>query len=99
MLPAGDCLQVTRVTVSHSCPMTFGTTRSVRFDVTAQTTLRQLRWRRASRSSDVLTPNEGALVRNGDTSVTFSDIVLDSAVTIEILSGESLLLSFTLRSY
>jgi hypothetical protein len=77
----------------------FNTTRSVRFDVTAHSTRTGLTWRRSTISSDVLTPNGGTIAGEGVTSVVVSDIVLDSTVTIEIVDGSAVLLSFTLRHY
>jgi hypothetical protein len=45
----------------------------------------------------VLTPAEGLIASEGTTTVTLSDIVLGSSLTLEIVSEETPLLSFTLR--
>jgi hypothetical protein len=75
------------------------TVRSLRFDVTAHTSKPSFTWRRAAGSNDVLEPSSGTLAGDGTTSVVVSDIVLDSTVTIEIVDGGVVLLSFTLRHY
>jgi outer membrane biosynthesis protein TonB len=98
-LAAGECIELNAVTVNQSCPVGFNTSRSVTFDLTAHTARTGLRWRRSVTSSDILSPSEGPLARNGQTSVVLSDIVLDSAVTIEVVDGGSVLLAFTLRHY
>lgn len=98
-LAAGECVQVTRVSVNQACPVTFNTTRSLSFDVVAATSLGNLRWRRAASSGDLLQPSEGSLPSNGTGSVLVNDIVLDQTLTIEIVSGDQPLLRFTLRHW
>ena len=98
-LVSGECIEVNAVNVNQSCPVGFNTSRSLSFDVTAHTARTGLRWRRSVTSSDVLEPSEGAIARNGTTSVLLSDLVLDSAVTIEIVDGSNVLVAFTLRHY
>jgi len=95
---ADECVQLNAVTVNQGCPVGFATSRSLRFDVTAHTS-RSLRWRRSVTSSDVLEPSEGAISSQGATSALLTDLVLDSAVTIEIVDGNQVLLAFTLRHY
>jgi hypothetical protein len=97
-LPAGECVEINQVTVAQSCPVGFATVRSVSFNTTAFSS-RQLRWRRSVTSSDVLEPAGGTISRNGSTAVLLSDLVLDSAVTIEIVDGDRVLVAFTLRHY
>ena len=77
----------------------FNTPRSLSFDVTAHTERTGLRWRRSVTSSDILSPSDGAIAKNGTTSVLLTDLVLDSAVTIEIVQGDTVLIAFTLRHY
>jgi len=96
-LPAGECIELTIVTVNQACPVGVNTMRSLRFDVTAHTSTTNLTWRRSNESSDILQPAFGAIASNGTTSVLTSDLVLDSSVTIEVVSGDVVLLSFTLR--
>jgi hypothetical protein len=98
-LAAGECIAVNVVSVNQSCPVGFATPRSLQFDVTAHTARTGLRWRRSVTSSDVLEPSEGAIAKNGTTSVLLTDLVLDSAVTIEVVQGSDVLIAFTLRHY
>jgi hypothetical protein len=98
-LASGECIELNVVTVNQVCPVGFGTSRSVRFDITAQTARSGLRWRRAAGSSDILDPNGGAISSSGTTSVLLSDVVLDSTVTFEVVDGNTVLLGFTLRHY
>ena len=98
-LAAGECIELNRVTVNQACPVGFGVTRAVVFDVTAFTSRTGLTWRRAPSSSDVLAPSSGAISSGGPTSVTLSDTVLDSSVTIEVVQGNTVLLSFSLRHF
>jgi hypothetical protein len=98
-LVSGECIEVNAVNVNQSCPVGFNTSRSLSFDVTAHTSRTGLRWRRSVTSSDVLSPSEGAIAHNGTTSVLLTDLVLDSAVTIEIVDGTNVLVAFTLRHY
>jgi hypothetical protein len=98
-LPSGECLQVNAVRVEPSCPVGVGVSRDLSFDVTAQTSRSGLQWRRAATSSDVLLPAVGELATRGTTSVSLRDIVLDGAVTLEIVDGSQVLLTVTVRSY
>jgi hypothetical protein len=98
-LPGDECIELNLVSANLACPVTFNTTRSLRFDVTAHTQRDGLTWRRAATSSDVLTPSGGAIGSNGVTSVLVNDLVLDGTVTFEIVDGNDVLLSFTLRHY
>jgi hypothetical protein len=95
----GECIEINTVSVNQSCPVGFTTPRSLQFDVTAHTARTGLRWRRSATSSDVLEPSEGAIAKNNTTSVLTTDLVLDSAVTIEIVDGSNVLIAFTLRHY
>jgi len=97
-MSSSECLELNAVTVNQSCPVGFATARSLSFDLTAHTS-RTLRWRRSVTSSDVLDPSEGAVSSQGKTSPLLTDLVLDSAVTIEIVDGNTVLLAFTLRHY
>jgi hypothetical protein len=98
-LPGGECIELTMLTVNQVCPVGVNTMRSLSFDVTAHTSRANLTWRRSQESSDVLQPASGAIASNGTTSVLTSDLVLDSSVTIEVVSGGDVLLSFNLRHY
>lgn len=96
-LAGGECLELNWAAFDQPCPSGLNTVRTLRFDVTARTGLGNLRWRRSIASSDVLTPAEGLIASEGTTTVTLSDIVLGSSLTLEIVSEETPLLSFTLR--
>jgi hypothetical protein len=98
-MATGECIEVNAVTVNQSCPVGFATPRSLTFDVTAHTARSRLRWRRSVTSSDVLEPTEGGIARNDKTTVLVTDLVLDSAVTIEIVEDNTVLIAFTLRHY
>ena len=98
-LLAGECIELNLVTVNQACPVGFGTVRSLRFDVTVHTSRTGLTWRRAVSSADILEPATGAISSNGTTSVLATDTVLDSTVTLEIVQGNTVLLSFTLRHF
>jgi hypothetical protein len=98
-MASGECIEINTVSVNQSCPVGFTTPRSLQFDVTAHTARPGLRWRRSATSSDVLEPSEGAIAKNNTTSVLTTDLVLDSAVTIEIVEGSNVLIAFTLRHY
>ena len=98
-LLAGECIELNAITVNQSCPVGFGITRSVQFEVTAHTSRTGLTWRRATGSTDLLSPSGGAISSDGSTSVLLSDTVLDSSVGIEVVQGSTVLLSFTLRHY
>jgi hypothetical protein len=98
-LAAGQCLELTAVTVSPPCPVAFSTVRSVTFRTTARTSRARLQWRRSADSSDVLQPASGRVLPNGQTEVTLTDIVLDDRVRVEVVDGDDVLLRFTLRHY
>jgi len=98
LLP-GECIELNVVRVNAACPVGFGVTRSVGFDLTAHTSRTGLTWRRGAGSTDILTPATGAIENNGVTSVLFTDTVLDSTVSIEIVQGQTVLLSFSLRHF
>jgi hypothetical protein len=98
-LVPGECIELNTVAVNSSCPVGFGVTRSVQFEVTAHTSRTGLTWRRSSSSTDILSPNTGAISNAGSTAILFSDTVLDSSVTIEIVQGQTVLLSFNLRHF
>ncbi|MGE0455004.1 MAG: hypothetical protein AB7O37_09135 [Vicinamibacteria bacterium] len=98
-LPAGECLEVTKVETSLGCPVALAVTRSLRIDVEAQTSGSALSWRRSAASSDVLLPDSGSVAKQGATSLLLSDIVLDSSVTIEIVRDGAPIYSVRVRSY
>jgi hypothetical protein len=96
-LPSGQCIQLNLVTVNQSCPVGINVSRSVRFDVTAQTTRSNLRWRQSAQSGDLLTPSDGAIASSGTTSTVIGDLVLGGSLVIEVADGTEVLLRFTLQ--
>jgi hypothetical protein len=97
-LPAGECIEITRMALSHACPMPPAGARAVAFDVTAETQLRDLRWRKAASSGDSLEPADGRLVRHGSTTAIATQTVREGALTIEILAEGTVVMSFRLRN-
>ena len=84
--------------LSQSCPMAIGASRAVSFEVMAETQLRDLRWRKLSSSRDSLDPPDGQLIRHGATTAIASQTVREGALTIEIISEGTPILSFRLKN-
>ena len=99
VLPAGQCIELNRVTTSLPCPIGLSTVQSLTFRVTAHTSRGTLIWRRAGAVGDVFEPATGTVTSRGQTDVTLSDIVLDDRARIEVVSGEDVLLRFVVRHY
>jgi hypothetical protein len=95
-LPANECVQLTQVAVSRSCPIGFGVTRAVSFRIQASTKSSSLSWRRSSLSADVLSPSSGSISSNGPTDVALEQTVLDQALVIEVVDGGRVLLRFSI---
>jgi hypothetical protein len=98
-LPAGQCIDLNRVTVTPACPVGFSTVRSINFRITARTSHSTLQWRRGANSGDVLDPSSGTIAGDGQTEVALRDIVLDDEVGIAITDGSNSLLRFTVRHH
>jgi hypothetical protein len=85
--------------VNQACPTGFNTTRSLQIAVTAHVSSGTLQWRRASTSSDILTPSSGAVATDDTTTLLLSDLVLDNACDIEVVNGKGkVLLSVSVRN-
>jgi hypothetical protein len=97
-LPAGECIEISRLALSQGCPMATGAARAVSFDVMAETQLRDLRWRKAAASRDGFEPGDGRLTRHGSTNAIATQTVQEPALTIEILSEGAVVLTFQLRN-
>lgn len=81
-----------------TCPVTFNTTLSVQFDVTANTARTGLKWRQAIESGDAINPPTGGnVINSGSATISFSDIVLDDFIIIEIYDDDDVLVRFNLR--
>jgi hypothetical protein len=98
-LPTTECIELTALTVSRSCPVSFNTLRALSFSVRAVTSATALEWRRAATSNDVLTPSSGTISSSGTTVVAATQTVLDQNVTFEVVDGSRVLLRFTLDNY
>ena len=94
-LPAGQCIEVNRVSVTPACPVGFSTVRALSFRITARTNHPTLQWRRAAGNNDVLEPASGTISGNGQTDVALTDIALEDQVGIAITDGANVLLRFT----
>jgi hypothetical protein len=75
-----------------------GSSRAVSFEVMAETQLRDLRWRKVGSSRDSLDPADGRLIRHGATTAIATQTVQEGALTIEIISEGTPILTFRLRN-
>lgn len=97
-LPYNECIEITRLALSQGCPMAMGAARAISFDVMAETELRELRWLKAAGSRDGLEPGDGRLIRRGATTAIATQTVQESALTIQIISEGTSVLTFTVRN-
>lgn len=91
------CIELVGVAFDGDCPATFNAERSLRFDIEARLGAKELSWRRAGSSSDVLLPAYGTLQDQAVNRVNVRDIAIDDVLTIEVLDGGALVMSFSLR--
>jgi hypothetical protein len=98
-LPGAKHVILTDLVSDRECPSELNGTEEITFELVVSEPTRGLWWRRAVSSYDMLRPSSGPIAASGRSRVTFQDLVLDDAVTIEVLDGERLLLSFTLRHF
>ncbi len=85
-LPAGQCLEVTRVTLSGSCPLSAGQQRNIQIEVTALTQNQSVKW--GSRGSDELQPSQGTFAGSGFAKLEIEQTVRDSSVTIDFYDAD-----------
>lgn len=97
-LPSNECVEVTRIALSQSCPMAMGAARAVSFEVMAETQLRDLRWRKLASGRDALDPPDGLLIRHGATTAIATQTVQEGALTIEVISEGTPIFSFRLKN-
>jgi hypothetical protein len=98
-LAEGECLAVNAVAVSSACPAGFNTTRELSFTVTSEVAgSRPLGWRRAAGSANFLTPDSGTLASAGRTTVSTRELVFDNQSVIEIVRGQDVLATLTVKS-
>jgi hypothetical protein len=90
---------VNLVAATPPCPVHLTMARSVRLDVTARTARPWLTWRRAASTSDVVEPRSATIPGNGTTTVYLSTVVLDAALTLELVDEDRVLVTVTLRNH
>lgn len=94
---AGECVQVTRITAIPGCPVSVGMTRTITFDVNAQSSS-PLTWRRAAGGGDAVTPSTGPLLSRGQSTVTATAVVYDTSLAFEVVDMTGrVVLRFTLQ--
>jgi outer membrane biosynthesis protein TonB len=96
---AGDqCIELTAVTLSASCPAGDGTSLDLGFTIKAKTGADALSWRRSTDSFDALYPSSGSVASDGSTSVSLTDVVLADRVTFDVVDAAGhVRLRFTVR--
>jgi hypothetical protein len=97
-LPSNECVEITRIALSQGCPMAMGASRAVSFEVMAETQLRDLRWRKLASGRDSLDPPDGHVIRHGATTAIATQTVQEGALTIEVISEGTPILSFRLKN-
>ncbi len=90
---------LTDLVADRDCPSELNTTVGLTFEVDNPKAGRNLWWRRAEASFDVLYPSSGSITTAGKSRVSLSNLVLDQTVTIEVLEGDQRLMSFTLKHF
>jgi len=85
-LPAGQCIEVTRVNLSGSCPMSGGQKRNIEIDVTALTLNELIKWR--YRGADQLQPSQGVIDGSGIARIEMTQTVGDSSVTVDLYDAD-----------
>jgi hypothetical protein len=93
----GECVQLTRLTAIPGCPVSVGMTRTITFDVTAQSSV-PLTWRRAAGGGDAVSPSTGPLLARGQSTVTATAVVFDTALAFEVVDPAGrVMMRFTLQ--
>jgi hypothetical protein len=90
---------LTDLVSDRDCPSELNTTVGLTFEVDNPKAGRNLWWRRAESSFDVLYPSSGSIPAAGKSRVSLSNLVLDQTVTIEVLEGDQRMMSFTLKHF
>ena len=90
---------LTDLVTDRDCPSELNTTVGLTFEVDNPKPGRNLWWRRAESSFDVLYPSSGSIAALGKNRVSLSNLVLDQTVTIDVLEGDQRLMSFTLKHF
>jgi len=90
---------LTDLVSDKDCPSELNTMVGLTFEVDNPKGGRNLWWRRAESSFDVLYPSSGSITAAGKNRVSLSNLVLDQTVTVEVLEGDQRLMSFTLKHF
>jgi hypothetical protein len=90
---------LTDLVSDKDCPSELNTTIGLTFEIDNPAPRRNLWWRRAASSFDVLYPSSGSITAAGKNRVSLSNLVLDQTVTVEVLEGDQRLMSFTLKHF
>ncbi len=90
---------LTDLVSDKTCPAELNTTIGLTFEIDNPRPGRNLWWRRAESSFDVLYPSSGSIAAEGKNRVSLSNLVLDQTVTIEVLEADQRLMSFTLKHF
>ena len=98
-LPADRRVALTDLVSDQTCPAELNTTIGLTFEIDNPKPGRNLWWRRAESSFDVLYPSSGSIAAVGMNRVSLSNLVLDQTVTIEVLEADQRLMSFTLKHF
>jgi hypothetical protein len=98
-LPAERRVALTDLVSDRGCPAELNTTIGLTFEIDNPKPSRNLWWRRAESSFDVLYPSSGSIAAVGKNRVSLSNLVLDQTVTIEVLEADQRLMSFTLKHF
>jgi hypothetical protein len=98
-LSADRRVALTDLVSDKACPAELNTTIGLTFEIDNPKPVRNLWWRRAEHSFDVLYPSSGSITAEGKNRVSLSNLVLDQTVTIEVLEGDQRLMSFTLKHF
>jgi len=98
-LPRPRRVTLTDVVSDRECPSELNATQELSFEVETKASTGSLWWRRSPASFDVLHPSSGPIGASGKSRVTVSDLILDDAVTIDVMDGDQKVLSFTIRHF
>jgi hypothetical protein len=92
----GECAQLRSISAIPGCPVGVGMTRTITFDVFAQSA-GPVTWRRAAGGSDSVIPPSGVVGASGQASSTTTAVVYDNALTFEVVNQSgAVLMRFTM---
>jgi hypothetical protein len=85
-LPAGQCVELVRLSAGEDCPVGGGRSITVDFDIQANVD-KMIRWRQAG-GKDQLSPSEGSLQATGTSTMSVTDKTIGNAMHVEIVSAD-----------